>query len=103
MIFFLMKIQQYSPVREALPLMLLMTLINTSFGQITSNKESLNWIIENPHIESDNIFTHKSTDIFKWYTSNNPQVEMQVSGISEFIDSSKSYKFLNNIIMIYTL
>ncbi|MBL6665713.1 MAG: hypothetical protein ISP66_01770 [Flavobacteriaceae bacterium] len=98
-----MKIQQYSPVREALPLMLLMTLINTSFGQITSNKESLNWIIENPQIESDNIFTHKSTEILKWYTSNNPQVEMQGSGISEFIDSSKSYKFFNNIIMIYTL
>ncbi|WP_048331187.1 hypothetical protein [Bizionia psychrotolerans] len=93
-------------IKKVLTFILLITFINTSFGQITSDKEateSLNWIIENPQIESDSIFTNKSAEIFKWYASNNPQVEMRVSGISEFMDSSKSYKFFKEIIMIYTL
>lgn len=85
---------------------ILMVFISSSFGQITSDKEStesLYWIIENPQIESDSLFTNKSAEIFKWYASNNPQVEMRVSGISEFMDSSKSYKFFKEVIMIYTL
>ena len=93
-------------IKKVLTFILLTTFINTSFGQITSDKEateSLNWIIENPQIESDSIFTNKSAEIFKWYASNNPQVEMRVSGISEFMDSSKSYKFFKEILMIYTL
>ena len=71
-------------IKKVLTFILLITFINTSFGQITSDKEaaeSLNWIIENPQIESDSLFTNKSAEVFKWYASNNPQVEMRVSGI----------------------
>ena len=93
-------------IKKAITFIILVVFISSSFGQITSDKEaveSLNWIIENPQIESDSIFANKSTEILKWYASNNPQVEMRVSGISEFIDSSKSYKFFKEILMIYTL
>lgn len=93
-------------IKKAMTFIILMVFISSSFGQITSDKEStesLYWIIENPQIESDSLFTNKSAEIFKWYASNNPQVEMRVSGISEFMDSSKSYKFFKEVIMIYTL
>lgn len=87
-------------------IILLMTFINYTFGQITSNKEateSLKWIIENPQIKTDSLFTEKSVEIFKWHAVNNSQVEMRVSGISEFMDSSKSYKFFKEVTMIYML
>lgn len=76
------------------------------FGQITSNKkanETLNWLIENPQIKSDSLFTEKSVEVLKWHAKNNSQVEMRPSGIGEFMDTSSTYKFFKEITMIYML
>jgi len=87
-------------------LLFLMTIVQITFGQITSDSQStktLSWIIENPQIESDSLFTEKAAAIFKWQTTNYPNSQMRVKGISEFMDSSKNDRFFAEIVMIYTL
>tara|TARA_R110000744_G_C19153469_1_gene539670 strand:+ start:112 stop:540 length:429 start_codon:yes stop_codon:yes gene_type:complete len=78
----------------------------SAFSQVNSTKEAeevLSWIIENPQIETDSLFSEKSVNIFKWQALNHPEVKMRVTGISEFMDSGKNHKFFNEITMIYVL
>lgn len=92
--------------KKVMLITLLICLTYSSFGQITSNieaNETLNWLIENPQIESDSLFTEKSVAVLKWHAENNSQVEMRPSGIGEFMDKSQSYKFFREITMIYML
>jgi hypothetical protein len=77
-----------------------------AFGQVNSAQEAeevLSWIIENPQIETDSIFSEQSVSVFKWQALNHPEVKMRVTGISEFMDSGTDYKFFKEITMIYML
>ena len=87
-------------------LFVIITFSNNVIGQIKSDSEAsetLNWIIQNPQVESDSIFTEKVTAVFKWQAINYPNSEMRVKGIGEFMDSSPNYKFSTEIVMIYGL
>lgn len=92
--------------KTLLILFIILAFGKNAIGQITSDSESsdtLNWLIENPQIESYSIFAEKATAVFKWQAINYPNILMRVKGVSEFMDSSSNYKFFKEIIMIYSL
>ncbi len=78
----------------------------SSFSQVNSDREAnevLSWVVENPQIETDSVFKEKLVSIFKWQALNHPQVQMRVTGISEFMNAARNYKFFEEITMIYML
>jgi hypothetical protein len=93
-------------IKQALIVFILLFKINLVFAQITSNEEasrSLEWLIQNPQIDSIKTFEKKSVEIFKWYAINYPQLNFRTTGIGEFIDSEHRSQFYREIMMIYNL
>ncbi|SNR79698.1 hypothetical protein SAMN04488009_0108 [Maribacter sedimenticola] len=91
---------------KLISLFFIITSTKATFSQVNSAKEAeevLSWIIENPQIETDSIFSEQSVSVFKWQALNHSEVQMRVTGISEFMDSGANYKFFKEITMIYML
>ena len=74
-------------------------------AQINTDKQAIdtiNWLIENPQIESDSLFVSKSANLIKWQFINHPNSPMIFSGLSEFMDNTPSeYKLYKEISVIY--
>ncbi len=76
------------------------------FCQITSDKEALDtyeWIIENPKLDSKDEFGQKLKNLLQWQASQHPQTLMRTNGIGEFMKSQESYRFYQEIIVIFML
>lgn len=84
---------------------LILLLTESTIAQIQTKKqaiESINWIVNNPQLESDSLFENKLANLLRWQMSRNPNVQMNVGGISEIQNTSISNELYRAIISIYT-
>ncbi|WP_143520023.1 hypothetical protein [Reichenbachiella sp. 5M10] len=77
----------------------------STFAQIQTKEqaiESINWVIDNPQLDSDSELEKKLADLLRWQMSRNPHVEMNVGGMSEIQNTASNKKLFRAIISIYT-
>jgi hypothetical protein len=90
--------------KTSLTLLFLLIFIPIS-AQIETEKQALvaiNWIVENPQIESDSLFVNKSAELIKWQFFNYPKTPIEFGGLSEFMDkTNKDYNLYKEITVVY--